>query len=551
MRNVALHYWAKASRWQPRRSLLPLFTLLGFLTLNCQAVSQLPSLFSETRFGYDPAETVYLMSGQPRTLDPALTHGGPGGPVGHIFSGLVQLDTGLQVAPDLAAGWHISPEGTRYTFYLHPAARFHDGRPVTAEDVVFSWERATDPAMGSDTALTYLGDIVGVAEKLTGQASEIRGLRALDSHTLQVDIDAPKNYFLAKLAYPVAMVVDRETVAAPGWEYQANGSGPFRLESWRDDEILVLARFDDYYQEPAKITRVVYLLDAALPLARYENGEIDLVGVGGATLERVRDPNNPLSAQLRTGVDMCTSYVGFNASKPPFDDVRVRRAFSHALDRQRLITGLMSGQALPANGPLPPGMPGYQERAPAYPYDPELARALLAEAGYGPDNLPVLTYTTAGYSDVSPYVAAVITMWQESLGITIEPQVLDPFIYTETLFAGVSGHLFDMGWCADYPDPQNFLDILYHSRSPQNLGSFGDAAIDASLEAARTIGEPAARLAAYARLEEQIVAAAPAVFVSHSLSALLVSPALQNYELTPIGVPQWRHVVLDREQVGP
>lgn len=510
-------------------------------------MSRLPSLLSEQRYGYDSEDTVYLMSGQPRTLDPALTHSGPSGPVGHIFSGLVQLDTDLQVVPDLAAGWQISPGGTRYTFYLHPNARFHDGRPVTAEDVIASWERATDPALGSDTALTYLGDIAGVPEKVSGAATTILGLRALDAHTLQVDIDATKNYFLAKLAYPVAFVVDSEKVTSPGWERQPNGTGPFLLETWQDDQRLVLARFDDYYREPAKIGQVVYLLDAGLPLARYENGEIDLVGVGGATLERLRDPNNPLSAHLRTGVDMCTSYVGFNATLPPFDDVRVRQAFSHALDRDRLISGLMAGQVLPANGPLPPGMPGYRERPEPYPYDPELALTLLAEAGYSPETLPSLTYTTAGYGDISPYVTAIITMWEESLGIAVEPQVLDPFIYNDAIYGGDLGHLFDMGWCADYPDPENFLDVLYHSRSAQNFGRFGDSALDAALEEARTIADPVARLAAYAAIEADIVAAAPAVFISHSLSAVLVNPALQSYELTPIGVPQWHRVWLERE----
>lgn len=522
-------------------------SLLLFWTLSCQLVSGVPALLSGERYGYDPAETIYLIGSQPQTLDPALTFDGPSGPIGHIFSGLVQLDTKLQVAPDLAAGWEISGDGARYTFYLHPEARFHDGRPLTAQDVVASWERATDPALGSDTALTYLGDIVGVAEKMAGEATEIAGLWALDAHTLQVDIGTPSNTFLAKLAYPVAFVVDPENVAAPAWEHEPNGSGPFRLETWRDDDILVLTRFDDYYRQLPQVAHVVYLLGAALPLTLYENGEIDLTGVGGATLERVQDPNNPLSAQLRTGVDMCTSYVGFNTAEPPFDDVRVRRAFSYALDRDRLVSGVLDGHALPAHGPLPPGMPGYQEREPAYPYDPEQARALLAEAGYTASSLPPLTYTTAGYGDVSPYVAAIITLWQESLGVTIQPLVLDPFTYNEALYAGQTGHFFDMGWCADYPDPENFLDVLYHSDSAQNLGAFGDPAIDAALEEARTIGEPQARLARYAQIEEQIIAAAPAVYISHSLSALLVSPDLQNYELTPIGVPQWHRVRLERE----
>lgn len=521
--------------------------LLLLWTLSCQAVSGLPGLLSGERYGYDPSETVYLMGSQPQTLDPALTHSGPSGPIGHIFSGLVQLDASLQVVPDLAAGWAIGEDGARYTFYLHPQARFHNGRPVTAHDVIASWERAADPALGSDSALTYLGDIVGVAEKMAGEATEIAGLHALDAHTLQVAIGARSNTFLAKLAYPVAFVVDLENVAQPGWEYEPNGSGPFRLETWRDDDILVLTRFDDYYRPLPAVAHVVYLLGAGLTLTRYENGEIDLTGVGGATLARVQDPNNPLSSQLHTGVDMCTSYVGFNTAEPPFDDVRVRRAFSHALDRDRLISGVLGGQALPANGPLPPGLPGYQERQPVYPYDPDLARSLLAEAGYTPSSLPPLTYTTAGYGDVSPYVAAIITLWQENLGVTVEPVVLDPFTYNEALYAGRVGHFFDMGWCADYPDPENFLDVLYHSRSVQNLGAFGDPAIDAALEEARTIAEPQARLSRYAEIEEEVIAAAPAVFISHSLSAVLVSPALQNYELTPIGVPQWGLVRLERE----
>jgi ABC-type transport system substrate-binding protein len=515
--------------------------------LSCQTVGRLPGLLSEQRYGTDPAETVYLLGSQPQTLDPALTHSGPAGPLGHIFSGLVQLDTSLQVVPDLAVGWEISPDGTSYTFYLHPEARFHDGRPVTAQDVIASWERATDPALGSDTALTYLGDIAGVPEKVAGDAAQIAGLQALDDHTLRVEIDAPKSYFLARLAYPVAFVVDPDTVGAPDWERSPNGSGPFRLETWRDDEILVLTRFDDTYRELPAVANVVYLLGAGLPLTLYENGEIDLVGVGGPTLERVQDPNNPLSAQLRTGVDMCTRYVGLNAAEPPFDDVRVRRAFSYALDRDRLIAGVLNGQALPANGPLPPGMPGYQERGPAYPYDPERARSLLAEAGYSATALPALAYTTAGYGDVSPYVAAIITMWQENLGVTITPVVLDPFTYNEALYDGEIGHFFDMGWCADYPDPQNFLDVLYHSASLQNLGDFSDPAIDAALEEARTLGDPRTRLARYAAIEAEIIAAAPAVFISHSLSAVLVSPALQNYELTAIGVPQWHLVRLQRD----
>lgn len=528
-----------------RRAFLGIILLLSFFLLNCNTVTGLFSNDPAASYGVVREEAIYLASGQPQTLDPALTHGGPAEAIGHIFSGLVQLNRELQVEPDLAAGWQVSEDGTLYTFYLHRNAVFHDGRPVTAHDVLFSWERAAHPDTGSGTARTYLGDIVGVQEMLAGEAEQISGVTVVDDHTLQVQIDAPKLYFLAKLAYPVAFVVDRNNVDEPDWEHHANGSGPFRLRVWEDDRIMILERHEAYYQEPAHVAHVVYLMDAGLPLSRYETGQIDLVGVGGANLERVQDPNNPLSAELRSGVSMCTTYVGFNAQEPPFDDARVRRAFSQALDRQRLISGLYGGNAIPATGPLPPGMPGYTAREPVYPYDPQQARTLLQEAGYDPRTL-VLTYTTAGYGDVGSLDTAVISMWQEALGVTIKPQLLDPFIYSDELHAGKVGHFYNYGWCADYPDPQNFLDILFHSQSAQNLGNFSNDAIDAMLQEARVEADVNARLALYGDIETRLIEEAPAVFISHGISSVLVKPYLEGYELTAIGVPQWRHVRVNR-----
>jgi oligopeptide transport system substrate-binding protein len=492
-------------------------------------------------------DAIVLVGGQPRTLDPALTLGGPDSPLGHVFSGLVSLDTNLEVQPELAAGWQVSEDGRTYTFYLWRDAVFHNGRPLTAHDVIFSWERAADPATGSDTAQTYLGDIEGVAEKLAGEADRISGLRAIDDYTLEVRLTAPVVYFLSKLAYPVAYVVDQENVSRPDWEHQANGSGPFKLDRWQDDEVIVLSRFDDYYLEPAKVSHVVYQLGPGLPLAMYEQGEIDLLGVGGSTLEKARDPNNPFNRELRTTVSMCTSAIGLNNRLAPFDDVRVRQAFNYALDKELLIDTFANGNGLAAQGPLPPGMPGYGlSGVTGYPYNPERARQLLAEAGYADmSQFPTLTYTTAGYGDAGAYVTAVITMWQENLGVTIEPVIIDPLQYYDELYAGNTGHFFNSGWCADYPDPQNFLDILYHSDSRQNHGGFADPAVDALLEAARVEPDVTQRLALYAEAERAIVDGAPAVFTSHGLTAVLVKPHVQNYVLTPMGVRQWQNVSVD------
>ena len=524
------------------------FFLLAFsatLLLSCNFASRLRQ--SGSAGNYDRSTTLFLSGSQPRTLDPATTLGGPDGPLGHIFSGLTTLDTSLQVQPELAAGWTVSDDGLVYTFYLRKDAVFHNGRSLTANDVITSWERAADPATGSDTAQTYLGDIAGAAEKLNGRSTHISGLRALDDHTLEVRLNAPVVYFLSKLAYPVAYVVDQENVSQSNWEYQPNGTGPFKLTTWQDDTLLVLERNELYYGELPQVQHVVYDLGPNLPLSQYETGEIDLIGIGGAALERARDANSPFYDQLQTGVSMCTDTIGLNNQRPPFDDVRVRQAFNYALDKKLLIDTFSNGNGLAATGPLPPGMPGFRGDHDGYPYNPEKARQLLAEAGYAtPADLPALTYTTSGYGDVGGYETAVITLWQQNLGVTIEPVVIEPFTFYDELYAGNVGHIYSSGWCADYPDPQNFLDILYHSASRQNVGGYANAEVDALLEQARVERDITTRLALYADIERRIIEDAPVVFISYGETAVLVSPDIQNYVLTPIGVPQWHRVTLSR-----
>jgi ABC-type transport system substrate-binding protein len=510
------------------------------LLIACQDKGQIDNPAAE--FDVDRTNAIFLRAGQPRTLDPALTHGGPTGALGHIFSGLTTLDSDLQVQPDLAAGWTVSDDGLTYTFYLRKNAVFHNGRPLTTDDVIYSWQRAADPSLGSDTVGTYLGDIAGVAEMLAGTAATISGLRALDDHTLEVRLTAPVIYFLAKLAYPVAFIVDRDNVAQADWEHEANGTGPFRLQVWRDDEIMVLAQNELFYREPAQVAHVVFLMGSGFSMAMYETDEIDLVGIGGDTLARAEDPNNPLSKELRTAVDMCTDTIGLNNRMPPFDDMRVRQAFNYALDKERLIEIFTNGNGLVAQGALPPGMPGYNSDLRGYPFDPDKARQLLAEAGYDPAAAPPITYYLAGYDDVGSYTTAVISMWQDNLGVTIQPVLLDPFIYNDELYSGNIGHIYSSGWCADYPDPQNFLDILYHTGSVQNLSGFSDTAVDTLLEQARSQRDTSTRITLYQQAEQMIVQQAPVVFVSHSVSAVLVKPRLQNYELLPIGIPQWHTV---------
>ena len=181
---------------------------------------------------------------------------------------------------------------------------------MTAQDVIYSWERAADPATDSDTVLTYLGDIVGVKEMHAGEADHISGLKAIDDHTLQVTIDAPKPYFLFKLTYAVAFVLDRDNVeSGTEWYRTPNGTGPYKLIRWDSFKVMVYERNEDYYLDLPAIRYVVVQLYSGVGIRLYEAGEIDVTGVSLSDVARVLDPQEPLHADLLSGVSLCTSYV--------------------------------------------------------------------------------------------------------------------------------------------------------------------------------------------------------------------------------------------------
>ena len=199
----------------------------------------------------------------PPTLDPHLTTDTASANfIVEIFGGLVTIDRDLQIVPDLAENWDVSTDGRVYTFHIRPDAQFHSGRPVTAKDVQWSLERAADPATQSPIASQYLGDIVGVSDKLAGAAATIEGVRVIGKGTVEITIDAPKSYFLAKLSYPTGFVLDRETVEADpaNWLRHPNGTGPFKLEEYAIGETIRLTRNDAYHLGPPHLDEVEFIL---------------------------------------------------------------------------------------------------------------------------------------------------------------------------------------------------------------------------------------------------------------------------------------------------
>lgn len=521
---------------------LVIFVLLLLVSMT---TTMRPASAGET-LQISPSQALVLAGGEstnPREYDPATTHGSGDK---RVFSGLVSFDPHLNLVPDLAETWDVSADGLAYTFHLRQNAKFHDGRPVTAADFVYSWERALRPALASDTALTYLGDIVGARDLANGQTEHLAGVQALDDHTLQVTIDAPKPYFLLKLTYPTAFVVDRANVeSGADWFRRPNGSGPYKLIEWKRFEQMTYQANPDFYLGAPSIPYIIVKLYAGDSQRMYEVGEVDISSV--YSIERFLDPTEPLHKELVTGVSLCTGYVVFDVTQPPFDDVNVRRAFSMAFDRRKYIEVVLSGHALPAGGPFPPSLPGFNVSLKALPYDPEQARALLAQSKYGgAEGLPPITYTDAGIgSYVGADVAALAQMWQQVLGVQITVENLEPNYYYDRIYAGQHGQLFSGGWCADYPDPENFADVLFHSASQQNNGGYVNAQLDALLEAARVERDVTKRIEMYQQAEQIIVDDAPVLFTVHWLSYELVKPYVKGYVYTPIDIPIERYLWLD------
>jgi len=505
------------------------------------------ALFSGCPFAQPDVDRLNLWDTGPITLDPAIAKDFSSYTyVVHIFSGLVRLDHELNVVPDIAERWEESPDGTEFTFYLREGVRFHSGREVRAADVKYSWERACHPETGSDTALTYLGDILGVSEMIDGHVDEISGVEVVGDYILRVTIDAPRPYFLSKLAYPTAFVVDSTNVASgTGWWRKPVGTGPFKLREWTAGQWLILERNDDYYGDPAGVELVVYYLSGP-PMAMYELGHIDVVSVYGPYIHRVRDQAGPFYPELAVTPELSLYYLGFNTARPPFDDVSVRLAFCHAVNRERISRLILRDMVGEAKGILPPGMPGYDEGLAGLDYDVEKARDLISASSYADvSNLPPITVTVSGYGNYIPeFLGAIIQEWQQNLGVEVSVRQMEPepFVYN---LKKEKDEMFLLGWIADYPDPHNFLDILFRTGAENNIFEYSNPVLDELLDRAAVEQDADVRLALYREAERIVVEDAPCLPLWHGINHVLVRASIKGYEVNPVGIPDLTRVTVD------
>ena len=520
----------------------------------------------------------------PPTLDPALTSDTSSAfVVIEVFSGLVTIDADLNIVPDIATRWDLSNDERTFTFHLRNDVKFHDGKPVTAHDFKFSMERALDPATESTVADLYLNDIVGASAKLKGTANSVSGIRVLDDYTLEITIDAPKPYFLAKLTYSTAFVVDQENVeSGPDWTSRPNGTGAFRLAEWEIGERIRLERNDLYYKEPAHLDAVNLLLSGGVGMTMYENNEIDFTGVGLADIDRVLDPTEEINRDLQiTPPDYSVSYFGLNTQMAPFDDINVRKALALAINKELIAEAVLSNLVVPAYGILPPGFPGHNQNLQGIRFDIEEAMRTLAESSYGRGDPAIAEQLMqadtalddesriAALSEASRLAAAklptiilsvpggggavgldtevVLAIWQELLGVNVEVQQSEFATFLNDVDRR-RYQMFTLGWVADYPDPQNFLDILFHSESANNHTGFTNIEVDRLLEQARTEKDVETRISLYQQAEQLIVNDVPWIPRWYEGDRyILIKPHVKGYVLSPLPIPKLRFIYIEPE----
>jgi oligopeptide transport system substrate-binding protein len=468
---------------------------------------------------------------------------------GLLFGGLVRLDQNLHVRADGAAAWTISNSGKTYTFTLRPGLRFADGTPLTAQDVVWSFNRAFSPAFAAGAAESYLGDIVGGTDVAHKKAKVVRGIKAIGTRTVQITLARPAPFILDQLAYAVGDIVPRRLVEKYGshWTDHAYGTGPFMVKQWKHGREIDLAPNPYYWRGQPRLSEIIirFIPNADVAYRLYRSGALDVMGAvhfpSNRLLEAQRLPGFHVAPQL------FTEYLTPNQHKAPFNNVLVRRAFSYAIDRG-VIARLLSNSVLPARGILPPGMPGYDPTLAGQTFNPTLARHLLARAGY-PDGkgLPRITLNVDGGDPQGQMKAVALReFWQQAMHVNVTLNVLEHGAYNDALAARAYQLAF-IAWSADYPDPQNFLSLQLQTGTANNNGGYSNPTLDRlTREADALVNDDARRYRLYDEAEKIALRDAAWMVLDWAKAEMLIRPSVHGLVLTGLGLvaPNWADVTI-------
>jgi peptide/nickel transport system substrate-binding protein/oligopeptide transport system substrate-binding protein len=479
---------------------------------------------------------------EPRTLDPALISSTyEATVVQQVFDGLVQFDADLNVVPSIARSWKASPDGLVWTFELRPGVTFHNGREVTAADFVYSFTRLMHPKTRSRNA--WIFDRVQGAKALrSGKAERLAGFQALDTYSLQIVLSQPYAPFIRTLGMAPAKVVPQEDVerADAPFGRQPVGTGAFRFHHWTAGQEIVLEANQTYFEGRPFLDQIRYRLfpggDHNLILAAFEAGRLEDSLI--LPQERQRLMDNATYRIFRKPL-LVTLFLWCDLRQGPLSHRAVRQAINLAINRDYIHRTIRHHEHVQARGVLPPGMPGYNPELPDYVYDVTQAKALLAQAGYpGGKGLPPLELWNSVRSPTALAEHEAIKNDLQQIGMTLELRQVDSWQHFSAKILGKRpGAMYRAAWSADFPDPDNFLFVLFHSRSPNNYAHYNNAEVDKLLQQARSKVDYMRRLELYRQAEKLIIADVPTLNLVHRTFERLFQPYVQGIRVNALGEP--------------
>jgi ABC-type transport system substrate-binding protein len=458
-------------------------------------------------------DSVKILLGAASTLDPAAQGAiGSAAISAQLFESVTAFDPQLQVRPALAASWDLLDGGRRVVFHLRPNLVFSDGSALTAKDVVRSWLRILDPAHPSPL-LSLMANVDGALAYAHGQNADPAsvGLSA-NGGDVEVRLTRPATDFVAIVASPTFAIVPPGIDAGPAALTPAGfvGSGAYVLSADSPTTTTITAN-DHYWAGPTPIRTVelVHDIGGRSPVAAFEAGDVDLTPIASFDAPWISyDPT--LGPQLREDSSLSLNYYGFDTSRPPFDDVRVRQAFARAVDWRRLVSLVAGDTAAVATSMVPPRVPGRSATDFLPAYDPAGARSLLSAAGYpGGAGFPETTMRTFG----TQFDPAVVAEIKRELGVSIAYETMSGDYFGR--LATDPPNIWSMGWVADYPAPNDFLGILLGTGSSNNYGRWTSAPFDAAVGDALQTTDTGVARAAYDRAETIVRDEAPVIPLSY------------------------------------
>lgn len=457
-----------------------------------------------------------------------------------IYNGLISLDNDLNVQPSLAKSWGISEDGLTYTFHLKTGVSFHENEAVTnrkvlASDFVYSFNRIIDPKVASPGAWIF-----------NGKLDESEPFKAVNDSTFQLKLNSPFGPMLSLLSMPYCFVVQKEAVEHFKKDFRQNpvGTGPFKLKVWKEGQVLILEKNQDYFEKglpKLEAVRVSFIESKETEYLKFIQGDLDFMsGIDAAYIDELLDKEGNLQTQWKDKFNLFkapylnTEYLGIlqNSDNPALNQRSVRQAINYGFNRKEMIRFLRNNIGIPANqGFIPYGLPGFRKEAKyGYAYNPEKAKELIQNSSYNGEEIKLLT--NSSYEDIGTYISKQLN----ELGLNVKMEIVPPAFQREMMAKG-DAQFFRASWIADYPDAENYLALFYSPLgAPPNYTRYENTIYDSLYEASLTENNTKKRLAIYGRMDSFVMQDAAVIPLYYDQVLRFVQKDIEGLEPNPINL---------------